>query len=147
VAALKHYPVFLDLRDQPVLVAGAGAVALRKVRGLLEAGAQVTVVAPEWRQEFESLPVRLVPRRFRASDLERVRLVLAATNDRATNRRIGLLARRNAIFANIADAAAECTLMVPARLERGRVQIAISTGGTNPRLAATLRARLEQFLP
>ena len=62
-----------------MLVVGAGKVALRKTRGLLEAGARVTVVAPEWEPEFETLPVELVRRRFRASDLGDVALVFAAT--------------------------------------------------------------------
>ena len=62
---LKHYPIFVALRDRPVLVVGAGKVALRKAKGLLEAGARLTVVAPEWEDEFESLPVRLVRRSFR----------------------------------------------------------------------------------
>ena len=70
ILELKHYPVFLDLKDRPVLVVGAGKVALRKTRGLVEAGARITVVAPEWEPEFEELPVRLVRRRFRASDLQ-----------------------------------------------------------------------------
>src|SRR5690242_10033220 len=75
---LKHYPIFLDLKDRPVLVVGAGRVALRKTRGLLEAGARVTVVAPEWEEEFESLTLRLIRRRFRASDLAGAMLVFAA---------------------------------------------------------------------
>jgi len=81
---LKHYPVFLDLKDRPVLVVGAGKVALRKTRGLLEAGARITVVAPDCEPEFEELPVRLVRRRFRASDLAGALLVYAATDDRLT---------------------------------------------------------------
>src|SRR5258708_5551419 len=48
ILGLRHYPIFLDLKDRPVLVVGAGKVALRKTRGLLEAGARITVVAPEW---------------------------------------------------------------------------------------------------
>jgi siroheme synthase-like protein len=143
---LRHYPIFVDLRHQPVLVVGAGKVALRKARGLLEAGARVTVVAPEWEREFDSLPVRMVARRFRASDVAGAALVFAATDDRRTNHRVGIAARGKGIFANIADSAAECDFVVPARVVRGHVQIAVSTGGDNPRLAAELRKKLEQIL-
>jgi len=143
---LKHYPVFLDLKDRPVLVVGAGKVALRKTRGLLEAGARVTVIAPEWEREFEALPVRLVPRRFRASDLASHVLVYAATNDRLTNHRIGIAAKGKGVFANIADSAEECHFIVPARVQRGSLQIAISTGGENPRLSAELRKKLDEIL-
>jgi siroheme synthase-like protein len=143
---LRYYPVFLDLKDRPVLVVGAGKVALRKTRGLLEAGARVTVVAPEWQDEFEQLPVRLVQRRFRASDLATCMLVFAATDDRLTNHRIGIAAKGKAIFANIADSAGECDFLVPSRLERNGIQIAISTGGESPRLSAELRKKLEDVL-
>jgi len=143
---LKHYPVFLDLKDRPVLVVGAGKVALRKVRGLLEAGARVTVVAPECEPEFEELALRLVRRRFRASDLAGAFLVFAATDDRLTNHRIGIAAKGRGLFANIVDSAVECGFIVPARLHRGEVQIAISTGGESPRLSAELRKKLEEIL-
>jgi precorrin-2 dehydrogenase/sirohydrochlorin ferrochelatase len=143
---LKHYPIFLDLKDRPVLVVGAGKVALRKTRGLLEAGARITVVAPEWEPEFHSLPVRMVPRRFRASDLAGVMLVFAATDDRLANHRIAIAAKGKGVFANIADSAEECDFVVPARLQRNGVQIAVSTGGENPRISAELRKKLEEIL-
>ncbi len=144
---MTHYPIFLDLRGRPVLVVGAGPVGLRKARGLVEAGARVTVVASAWLPEFDALPVRRLERRFRAADLDGAALVFAATDDRAVNRRIGAAARRRGIFANIADAAAECDFIVPARLERDGIQIAVSTGGRSPRLAAELRRKLESVLP
>jgi siroheme synthase-like protein len=146
ILKLRHYPVFLDLKDRPVLVAGAGKVALRKTRGLLEAGARLTVVAPECEPEFEDLPVRLVRRRFRASDLAGALLVFAATDDRLTNHRIAIAAKGRGLFANIADSAAECGFLVPARVVRGDVHIAISTGGESPRLSAELRKKLEEIL-
>src|ERR1041385_1519004 len=90
---LKHYPIFLDLKDRPVLVVGAGKVALRKTKALVDAGARVTVVAPESEPEFESLPVRRIQRRFRATDLAGMMLVFAATDDRLTNHRIGIAAK------------------------------------------------------
>ena len=143
---LKHYPIFLSLKDRPVLVVGAGKVALRKAKGLLEAGARVTVVAPEWESEFESLPVRMIQRRFRATDLSGYVLVFAATDDRLANHRIGIAAKGKGIFANIADCAEECDFVVPARLLRNGIQVAISTGGENPRMSAELRKKLEEAL-
>ena len=143
---LKHYPIFLDLKDRQVLVVGAGRVALRKTKGLIEAGARVTVVAPEWESEFETLPLRLVRRGFRASDLAGAMLVFAATDDRLTNHRIAIAAKGRGVFANIADSAEECDFIVPARVQRGTVQVAVSTGGENPRLSAELRKRLEEVL-
>jgi precorrin-2 dehydrogenase/sirohydrochlorin ferrochelatase len=143
---LKHYPIFLDLKDRPVLVVGAGKVALRKTRGLIEAGARITVIAPEIDAEFEELPVRLVRRRFRASDLAGVFLVFAATDDRLTNHRIGIASKGRSLLANIADSAEECDFIVPARVHRGDVQIAVSTGGESPRLSAELRRKLEEVL-
>jgi precorrin-2 dehydrogenase/sirohydrochlorin ferrochelatase len=143
---LQRYPIFLDLKDRPVLVVGGGKVALRKARGLVEAGARITVVAPEWEAEFESLPVQLVARRFRASDLSGALLVFAATNDRLTNHRIGVAAKGRGVFANIADSAEECDFVVPARVQRENIQIAVSTGGDSPRLAADLRRKLEEVL-
>ncbi len=146
ILELQHYPVFLDLKDRPVLVVGAGKVALRKTRGLLEAGARITVVAPEWEPEFEELPVRLVRRGFRASDMANALLVFAATDDRLTNHRIAIAAKGKGVFANIADSAGECGFLVPARVHRGDVHIAISTGGESPRLTAELRKKLEEIL-
>jgi siroheme synthase-like protein len=143
---MKHYPIFLDLKDRPVLVVGAGKIALRKTRGLVEAGARVTVVAPEWEPEFEDLPVRRVARNFRASDLSGAMLVFAATDDRLTNHRISVAAKGRGIFANIADSASECDFIVPARVQRGSVHIAVSTGGESPRLSAELRRKLEDVL-
>jgi siroheme synthase-like protein len=143
----RWYPVFLDLAGRTVLVAGAGNVALRKTRGLVDVGASVTVVAPEHLPEFEGLPVRLMRRRFRASDLAGAVLVFAATDDRAVNRRIGALARERGVFVNVADSAEECGFLTPARVSRGNVQIAIATGGTNPRVSAQVRRRIEKAWP
>ena len=128
------------------MVVGAGRIALRKTRGLLEAGARVTVVAPEHEPEFDELPVRMVARRFRATDLAGAVLVFAATDDRMTNHRIGVAAKGRGIFANIADSRDECSFVVPARVTRGIVQVAVSTGGENPRLSAELRRKLEDVL-
>jgi siroheme synthase-like protein len=140
------YPIFLDLAGKPVLVAGAGKVALRKTRGLLEAGARVTVVAPRWEPEFEQLPVCLRKRAVRVSDLRGARLVFTATSDRAANHAVAREARRRRIPVNVADAAGECDFLVPARVRRGPLQIAISTSGESPREAVAWKRRIEEML-
>jgi len=143
---MRHYPVFLDLQGRPVLVVGAGKVALRKAKGLIDAGALVTVVAPKSLPEFDDLPLRLLRRPFRPSDITGAVLVFAATDDRRVNHRIKLLAKVRGIWANIADSAAECDFIVPARVRRGDVHIAISTGGQSPRISAALRQKLDDLL-
>lgn len=140
------YPIFLDLKDRPIVVVGAGKVALRKTKGLLEAGAHVTVVAPKHLREFTKLPVQLVEREFRTSDLTGAMLVFAATDDRLTNHRIAIAAKGRGILANVADSTEECGFIVPARVNKGGVQIAVSTGGRSPRLSAELRRKFEQVL-
>ncbi len=142
----EYYPVFLDLRGKKVLVVGAGKVALRKVRGLIEAGARVSVVAPEVQPAFDTLPVKIVRRRFRRSDVRGQALVFAATNDRRVNHAVAETAKGAGILANIADAPEECDFIVPARARRGPLQIAVSTGARSPRLAAELRRRIEEIL-
>jgi precorrin-2 dehydrogenase/sirohydrochlorin ferrochelatase len=141
-----YYPVFLDLRGKPVLVVGAGKVALRKVKGLLEANAVVTVVSPAHLPEFGSLPIKLRTRRFRRSDVQGQMLVFAATNDRKVNQAVGLVATAAGIAVNVADAPEECVFLVPARIRKDNLQVAISTGGESPRLAKELRQRMEQLL-
>ena len=141
-----YYPIFLDLGGKPVLVAGAGKVALRKTRGLLEAGARVTVVAPRAEPEFAGLPVNLRRRRFRASDLAGAMLAFAATDDRRVNRAVATAAKRRGIPVNVADARDECDFIVPSRITRGHLQVAVSTGGESPRLAAALRRKIEENL-
>ena len=142
----RYYPIFLDLAGKRVLMAGAGKVALRKARGLLEAGARVTVVAPRAEPEFARLAVTLRRRRFRASDLAGATLAFAATDDRRVNHAVAQAAKRRGIPVNVADARAECDFILPARITRGSLQVAVSTGGASPRLAAALRRKIEENL-
>jgi siroheme synthase-like protein len=137
------YPVFLNLAGKPVLVAGGGPVAVRKARGLLDAGAIVTIVSPELTAD---LPVHWKRRRVRVSDVAGMSLVFAATNDRRVNARIARAAQSKGILVNVADAPGECDFAVPARIRRNGFHLAISTDGENPRAAAALRRQLEELL-
>jgi siroheme synthase-like protein len=140
------YPVFLDMDGRRAVVIGAGKVALRKVRGLLEAGASVTVISPRFDSEFDGLAIERIEREFEDADVDGAHLLFAATNVREVNRRVGEMARSRGVPANIADARAECGFIVPARILRDQIQIAISTGGQDPKLAAGVRRRVEECL-
>ena len=139
--APAHYQVGLDLRDRHCLVVGGAAVAQRKVEGLLEAGAIVTVVAPECLPMPEGVSV--ARRLFVDDDLVDVDFAVAATADRELNARIARLARGRGIWVNVADDPQAGTVILPAVLRRGALQIAISTGGASPALARRLRERLQ----
>ncbi len=139
-----RYPLFLDLRDQPVVVIGAGKVAARKIRSLLAAGAHVTVISPQ----AHRLPkdVRWLRRRYRRGDLAGARLVIAATDDKHVNELVCAEARRRRQLVNCIAPPLAGNFFVPAVARRGGIAIAISTDGRSPALAKRLRQELEQFL-
>jgi siroheme synthase-like protein len=141
------YPVVLRLGGRTVLVVGGGAVALRKARGLLEARAVVTVVAPEVVEGFDSLDVIVVRRPYRRTDLEGQQLVVAATNDPAVQQQIFDDCERAGVWVNSADDPDRCSFILPAIERRGPVIVAVSTQGRSPALAAQLRDRIAASLP
>ena len=137
------YPVNLVLEGRPVLVVGGGAVAVGKVAGLLEAGAVVTVVAPEVRDEIAGLDVVVHRRAYERDEVAGYRLVVVAVDDPAVAQAVHDDAERAGIFVNSADDPARCTFTLPSRFRRGDLLVAVSTGGRSPALAAWLRRRLE----
>jgi len=142
VSGAAVYQVGLDLRGRDCLVVGGGAVAQRKVHGLLAAGAAVTVVAPQCLPLPTEVTVALRP--FADEDLDGVALAVAASDDRALNARVARLARKRGIWVNVVDDPQAGTVIVPAVARRGELQIAVSTGGASPALAKHLRERLER---
>ena len=150
---MEHYPVFLNLRDQPCLVVGAGKVAQRKVETLLQSGARVTLISPAIEQEL-SLILERYPqqatyyaREFLDSDMDGMRLAIAATNQRAVNARVAELAHAANIPVNVVDKRSECSFITPSIVDRSPVCIAVSTGGASPVLARQLRMKLETMVP
>ncbi len=146
MASPVFYPIFLRLEGRRTVVVGGGKVGLRKARGLLEAGASVVVVSPQFDTGFDHLSVEKVEREYLRTDLEGSSLAFAATDNRQVNRQVGEDARALGIPANVADSLEECEFIVPARFSMDGVQIAISTGGADPSRAAALRRRIEELL-
>lgn len=137
----QHYIACLDLAGRECLVVGGGTVGHEKASGLLACGARVTVVAPEISEEVAALPVQLLHREYRASDLDGRRLVVAATSVEAVNRRVSGDAEERNLFCNVADVSELCSFILPAVHRHGPVVVAVSTGGASPALAQWLRDR------
>jgi uroporphyrin-III C-methyltransferase/precorrin-2 dehydrogenase/sirohydrochlorin ferrochelatase len=148
---MEHLPIFLDVKAKPCLVVGGGPIALRKLENLRRAGAQLIVVAPELSAEFrarvDQTAIRYQARRFEPADIEGMRLVIAATDDRAVNRQVADLANARGIPVNVADQPEDCTFLMPSIIDRSPVVVAVSTGSASPVLARMIRARLESLVP
>ena len=144
------FPIFLNISDKPCLVVGGGTVALRRAGSLSRSGARVTVVAPEILSDFRRLPgVKLVRRKFRSSDLKSGRLkpvlVVAATDQRDVNRNMALLCRARGILVNVADDSSAGDFQVPAVVRRGRLTMALTTGGASPALTKLMVQRVGEI--
>lgn len=146
---MAHFPLFVDLQGKKCLVVGGGNVALRKARALLEYGASVIAVAPQFSKEFAALSGNIVfaAREFEPQDISGAALVCAATNDSDCNRLVHRLCAAQNIPINVADIPGLCTFCFPALVRRGDVVLGISTSGKSPALARALRERIDSLLP
>ena len=145
-----YYPVFLSLTERLVVVVGGGAIAERKVSGLLPTGARVRVVAPELTPELARLAERGEiehrARDYQPGDLEGAVLALAQPGGAVRDAAFFAEAEASGIFANVEDVVDRCSFIAPSIVRRGDLVIAISTAGRAPALAVRLRQRLEQEL-
>jgi len=144
---MGYLPIFLNVHGWPCLVVGGGETAERKVRALVAAKAEVTVVSPDLTAGLGCLVkdgrIRYLPRGYRAGDVRGCRLVYAATDDRQLQRQIAGEAGRLGVLVNSADAPELCSFIAPAVVDRGDLKIAISTSGASPAFAKRIRCELE----
>ena len=145
---MKYYTICLvGLPSRQTIVIGGGAVAARKVEGLLEAGAQVKVISPQITPELQQMAdsghVEVLPRPYLEGDLENAYLAIAATDDPAVNRSVWAEAERRGCLVNVVDDPQHSNFILPAVVRRGEISLAISTGGNSPALARRLRERIE----
>jgi precorrin-2 dehydrogenase / sirohydrochlorin ferrochelatase len=142
------FPMFVKLEGRACLVVGAGRIAESKIPGLLDAGADVRVIAPEanpvvidWASSGQ---IRWEQRTFQNSDLDGIFLVIAATALHDLNTAVFREARRRNILCNAVDDPDNCDFYYAAVVRRGALQLAISTAGLSPALAQRIRHELEQ---
>jgi len=146
------FPAFLKLHSRPVLVVGGGAIATSKIRALLAAGARITLVSPKLAPELAELvrnrELNWLPKLFEPADLDGKFLVIAATSLDELNAFVYREADKRRILCNAVDDNQHCHFYYGSIVQRGDLQIAISTNGKSPALAQRLRKELEdQFGP
>jgi precorrin-2 dehydrogenase/sirohydrochlorin ferrochelatase len=142
------FPMFVKLAGRRCLVVGAGTIALPKIESLLNAGAQVLVVAPQAGERVRQLAaggyVLWEARDFRPADLVGIFVAVVATSSRETNDLVFREAVSRGVLCNVVDDPERCDFYYPAVVRRGQLQIAVSTGGSSPALAQRIRQELEQ---
>lgn len=142
------FPVNLNLHGRKCLVVGGGSVAERKVKSLLQCGAEIWIVSPEFTSELEKLAgqseINLIHRGYDTEDLQNCFLVISAADDPAVNSRVADDCFARNIPVNVVDDPARCSFTVPSVLRRGSLCITVSTGGNSPLLARKIREEMEE---
>ena len=145
-----YYPIFLDIENRDVLIVGGGNVCTRKAETMLKYGARVTVVAPAATDEIQKWvrEGRITWKRkpYEDADLDGASIVIASADDSSVNERVAHDCRLRRIPVNVVDVTPLCEFIVPAIVERGSIQIAVSTGGKSPALARTLKEHLQKLV-
>jgi precorrin-2 dehydrogenase len=142
------FPMFVKVEGRRCLLIGAGKIATEKLASLLEAGANVRVIAPEASDKIAELAragrIESAATGFQPEHLEGAFLVVAATGDPAVNEQVFRAARERGVLCNSVDEPERCDFFYPAVVRRGDLQIAISTAGKSPALAQRIRKELEE---
>ena len=145
-----YYPLMLNLKGKKCVVVGGGHVALRKVKMLLDCGADITVVSPKphlgMAKLSEKKAIRLIHRDYKVGDLMDATLAVASTDVKEINRTVAHEAKRLGILVNVVDDPRLSSFILPSFFRRGNLTIAVSSGGTSPALARKIRSNLEKSL-
>ena len=145
------YPIFVELKGRPVIVIGGGHVGAEKVRGLLAAEADITLVSPELidelREHVAAGRIRHIARPYAEADLDgSYEFVMVATDDGVINAEVAAAGKKRGLWVNAADDPKNCDFILPAVVRKGKITLAASTSGTSPALARRLREELDAYL-
>jgi siroheme synthase-like protein len=143
-----YYPIFLNVQGKKCVVVGGGQVALRKVKILLDGGANVFVISPTPHPEIKKLSKRkaihLIQRDYKAGDLKDAVISLACTDLKEVNRKVAEEAKKAEVLVNVADDPERSDFITPSFFKRGNLTVAVSTAGVSPALARKIRTKLEK---
>ena len=142
---MESYPIMMNLKGKNIVIVGGGQIAYRKLSGLQQTGALITVVSPVIHEEIEKIltinKITWKKKYFEPDDLDSAFIIIAATNDKKVNAEVALSARNHQLV-NIVDNHEISNFHVPAKLKRGELTISVATGGASPILAKVIRNEL-----
>ncbi|MCL1865304.1 MAG: bifunctional precorrin-2 dehydrogenase/sirohydrochlorin ferrochelatase [Spirochaetes bacterium] len=147
------YPIMLNMNGQQAVIIGGGDVAVRKLSDLIDAGANIRIISPEFHDEIIKLSelfknrLTLIKRGYEKNDLDGAALVFSATNDTDVNRKIFNEAKEKNILINAVDDPPNCSFYIPSFIRKGDLIFSVSTGGASPAMAARLRREMEKHIP
>ena len=148
---MDYLPLFVNLKQQPCLVVGAGEIAARKIDLLARAGAMITVISRQFSDAVKQLQhshaLTLIEKSFEASDVRGFKLIISATDNQQTNELVANTAQANNILVNVVDNPALCSFIFPSIIDRSPLIAAVSSSGVAPVLARLLRAKIESIVP
>ena len=146
----SYFPLFVDVSEKKIIVAGGGRIAERRVRALLSFAGHITVIAPEISSGLLELcqngSVRCLKREFHLSDTKEADLVLAVTNDTQLNHEIGIQCRKEQILVNVADCMELCDFYFPGIISDEEITIGITANGKDHRKVKEVRRKIEKAL-
>ena len=144
-----YFPMFIDLTDRKIFVAGGGRIARRRIEALVKFGADIHVAAPRVCPEIALLAeegkIKILLREYRPSDLDGMEFAVAATDDREVNRAVYAECRKRGIPVNVADDKTLCDFYFPALVLTDDVVIGIGSGGESPGRVKEVRQRIEKL--
>ncbi|WCE31073.1 precorrin-2 dehydrogenase/sirohydrochlorin ferrochelatase family protein [Vibrio sp. SCSIO 43137] len=147
---MQYFPLFYNLTNKPVLVVGGGEVASRKVDMLVRAGADVTIVSPQVTPFLQDLisrkQCRWIEGVYNKEHQSGMVQVWATTDDKPLNHLVHKNAKSDGIMVNVVDDKPYCDFITPSMVNRGRIQVAISSGGASPVLVRRIRETIETSL-
>ena len=144
-----YFPMFIDLTDRKIFVAGGGRIARRRIEALVKFGADIHVAAPQVCPEIALLAeegkIKILLREYRPSDLDGMEFAIAATDDREVNRAVYAECRKRGIPVNVADDKTLCDFYFPALVLTDDVVIGIGSGGESQGRVKEVRQRIEKL--
>lgn len=148
MADFPRFPLFMSLSGKTVTVVGAGKIASRRIKVLLEYGARIRVIAPQICAEIRALPgsLEIIEREYERGDVSGSFMVIAATDSREVNQKAGADAKAEGIHVSVADSREECSFYFPAVIRKGGISIGLVSDGSDHAAAARTAGELREYL-
>lgn len=146
----KYFPMFVNLEDKQIVVAGGGNIATRRVRTLLNFTRNIRVAAPEVTAELSELAkvghIIWIQREVKRIDFQDAYMVIAATSDGRINDDIYRICKEEGIYVNIASDREKCDFHFPGIVRFEEITIGINASGVNHKKAKEVREKIEKVL-